>query len=407
MIGEFLVLLRVQHLQQCRSRIPLKVRADLIDFVEQEDRIILARVFDRGNDSSRNRANVGSSVSADLCFIAHAAQRHADKLSARRASDGFRDRGLADTRRSYQTNNRTFDRLIEVHNGQIFENTLLDLFKSIVILVENAFRLFEVSIGLGGFVPRQFQNCLHVIADDAAVCGARRHFSKFSDFTFYLFLNLRIELQLLKLLTPALRLACGFFSVAEFVLNHLHLLSQDIFFLILFHRFLHTLADVTLHGKNLILLQNLAVDDLQTLFHVEGLQHLLLGSNLNVQLHRHRIREDIRLLDRADQLINLILDRRVQFHVFIEGIEYRAHHCLHFYLLRICRRNFRLRKLCHDIWLLRRDAAHHRAILAFYQHPHCVTLDFEHLLDLYNRSDLVIILRRRNQDVFILLRSQK
>ena len=137
---------------------------------------------------------------------------------------------------------------------QIFQDALLDLFQSVVILVEDALRFFEVGIGSGGFVPGEFQNCLHIVADDTALRRAGSHLGKFGDLAFHLFLDLHVQLQFFKLLIPAFCFARSLFPVAEFILYHFHLLAQHIFLLILFDCLLHALADVAFHGKNLIFL---------------------------------------------------------------------------------------------------------------------------------------------------------
>ena len=86
MICEVLVLFRVQHLQQSRRRVSLVVSADLVDLVKEEDRILRAALLDGVDDPARDRTDVCSSVSSDLCFVTDAAQGHSHKLS----SDGSR-----------------------------------------------------------------------------------------------------------------------------------------------------------------------------------------------------------------------------------------------------------------------------------------------------------------------------
>ena len=78
------VLLRVQHLQQRRGRIAAPVGAQLVDLVQQEQRIGGLRLLHALDDLAGHRADIGAPVAADLRLVAHAAQRHAHEVAARR-----------------------------------------------------------------------------------------------------------------------------------------------------------------------------------------------------------------------------------------------------------------------------------------------------------------------------------
>src|SRR5262249_40892713 len=81
MIAEGRVLFRIENFEQRRRRIAAKVRAELIDFVEHENRIARASAPDVLNHLSGERADVRSPVAADLGLVAHAAERNADELA--------------------------------------------------------------------------------------------------------------------------------------------------------------------------------------------------------------------------------------------------------------------------------------------------------------------------------------
>ncbi len=74
MVLEAVVLLGIEHFQQRRGRIAAEVLAELVDLVEQEQRVRCPRLLDVGNDLARQRADVGPAVAADLGLVAHAAQ---------------------------------------------------------------------------------------------------------------------------------------------------------------------------------------------------------------------------------------------------------------------------------------------------------------------------------------------
>ena len=81
------VLLRVEHFKKCRRRIAAEVRAELVDLIEHEDRILRARLLDPLHDATGERADIGSAVPTNLRLVVQATKAHAHKLAAHRASD--------------------------------------------------------------------------------------------------------------------------------------------------------------------------------------------------------------------------------------------------------------------------------------------------------------------------------
>ena len=106
-IGEVVVLRRIEHLEQRARRIALERHAELVDFVEQEDGILRARLLHALNDATGHRADVGAPVAADVGLVARAAERDADVLASERTRDRLRDRRLADARRSDEEQDRS------------------------------------------------------------------------------------------------------------------------------------------------------------------------------------------------------------------------------------------------------------------------------------------------------------
>ena len=101
-IGEGVVLLGVEHLEQRRRRVAAEVVPQLVDLVEHEDRVVRARLLHALDDPPGQRADVGAPVAADLRLVAHAAERDADELAPERARDGAAQRRLADAGRPDQ-----------------------------------------------------------------------------------------------------------------------------------------------------------------------------------------------------------------------------------------------------------------------------------------------------------------
>ena len=99
-IAERVVLLGIEHLEQRRRRVAAEVGPELVDLVEDEDRVLRLGPAQPLDDLARQRADVGAAMAADLGLVAHAAERHADELAAERVGDRLRERRLADARRA-------------------------------------------------------------------------------------------------------------------------------------------------------------------------------------------------------------------------------------------------------------------------------------------------------------------
>src|SRR5690606_17548617 len=92
---EVRVLRRVEDLEQRRGGVALEGRAQLVHLVEQEHRVLGARLADALDDAARHGADVRAAVAADVGLVARAAKTYADVLAAQRLGDGLRDARLA------------------------------------------------------------------------------------------------------------------------------------------------------------------------------------------------------------------------------------------------------------------------------------------------------------------------
>ena len=102
-IEERVVLLRIEHFEQRRRRVAAEVHRHLVDFVEQEHRVLRAGLLHHLDDLAGERADVGAAMAADLGLVAHAAERQADELAVHRARNRLGQRGLADAREGRRT----------------------------------------------------------------------------------------------------------------------------------------------------------------------------------------------------------------------------------------------------------------------------------------------------------------
>ena len=73
-ILEGVVLFRIEHFEQRGTRIAAEVSPELVYLVEQDHRIHGAGLLHHLNDLPRQRADIGAAMSADLSFVANAAE---------------------------------------------------------------------------------------------------------------------------------------------------------------------------------------------------------------------------------------------------------------------------------------------------------------------------------------------
>ena len=81
-IAERVVLLGIEDFEEGRRWIAAKIRSELVDLVEDEDRILRLGSPQPLHDLAGQGADVGPPVPADFCFVAHAAEGHANELAA-------------------------------------------------------------------------------------------------------------------------------------------------------------------------------------------------------------------------------------------------------------------------------------------------------------------------------------
>mmetsp|Transcript_1290 Transcript_1290/g.2587 ORF Transcript_1290/g.2587 Transcript_1290/m.2587 type:complete len:244 (-) Transcript_1290:1420-2151(-) len=82
-IHEGRVLLRIQHLEHCRSRVAPEILTHLVDFIEQDQWVRSLRLLQRLDDLAGHRADVGAAVAADLGLVADTTQGDPDELAPR------------------------------------------------------------------------------------------------------------------------------------------------------------------------------------------------------------------------------------------------------------------------------------------------------------------------------------
>ena len=243
------VLLRIEHLEQRRRRIATKIHAHLVDLVEQEERIGSLGLAHRLDDLARHRADIGAAMAADLRLVAHAAERHADEFPARRPRDRLAERGLADARRSHQTQNRPGQLVGALLDGEVFDNAFLDFVETEMIGVQDRLGGRKILLDLRALLPRDREQPIEIVAHDSRLRRHRRHLPQLFDLAERLLACFLGEPGRLDAL-----LELGHFVlallVAEFLLDRLHLLVEVVLALGLLHLPLDAGADALLNLKH-------------------------------------------------------------------------------------------------------------------------------------------------------------
>ena len=149
-VAEAGVLLRVEHFEQRGGRIAAEIAAQLVHFVQHEDRVVAARAAQRLDDLPGQRADIGAAMAADLRLVVHAAHGDARELAAQRARDRSPERRLAHAGRPDEAQDRSLQHRPQLQHGQIIQNAILHLFQVVVVLVQDLGRALHVHLRAGG-----------------------------------------------------------------------------------------------------------------------------------------------------------------------------------------------------------------------------------------------------------------
>ena len=133
-----------------------------VDFIEDKHGIARVGLLNRLDDTSGHRSDIGATVSANLGFVVQTAQRYAHILTFHRRGNRLAQRGLTDSRRTVETDNRTLQVASQCQHGHVFHDTLLHLLHAVVILVEYLLGALQVQVVFGIFAPRQSYERLQI-----------------------------------------------------------------------------------------------------------------------------------------------------------------------------------------------------------------------------------------------------
>ena len=229
-VAEAAVLLGVEHFEQSRGGIAVQVVREFVHFVENDDGVHGFRPDQGVDDPTRHRADVGLSVSADIGFVAHAAERNARQFAVQSAGDRHSDRGFTDARRPHETNDLVAQVGGELSDRYVFEDAFLDLVQSVVILVEDLRGFLHVERFFRVRPEGDLETDVEIIAEHGAFGGAEGGLFKTVEFFFQFCLDLFRKFGALDLFGVFVDLVG---VLAEFLLNDLDLFAQEIVALVL------------------------------------------------------------------------------------------------------------------------------------------------------------------------------
>jgi hypothetical protein len=112
-------------------------------------------------------------VATNLRLVADTADREPCELPPERASDRMPERRLADARRPDEAEDLAGGILLELRDGEVLDDPLLDLVEVVVVLVEDVPVVIEVEIVVRVAALRESREPVEIGADDP-VLGRRR-----------------------------------------------------------------------------------------------------------------------------------------------------------------------------------------------------------------------------------------
>ena len=287
-IHERTVLLAVENLKQCRRRITLVVGAELINLIKENDRVLSSRLLNRINNPAGHCADIGFSVTSDFRLIACTAEGYSRKATTHCRCNALCNRCFTHAGRTYKAKGLTVAALGKGTNGKRLNNSLLNLFQSVVIMVKHLSCVCKIELVNRVFVPRQFKTGFKINPVDRCLRRGRRHLFKPCALLEELFLRLFFKSErknfFPKLVTFRLRRQ----SVVQLVGNNFHLLMEIIFTLTLVDIFLNLLIDLVFELHQIALARKQAANLFQTLERIHLVKNLLA-----LFIFDHYIRSDV------------------------------------------------------------------------------------------------------------------
>ncbi len=307
MIEERRVLGGIEDLEHRARGIAAPVVTHLVDLVEHEDGVLRGHLLQALEDAPRHRADVRAAMTFDLGLVAHAAHAEAEELPAEGARDALTERGLADAGRSGKAQHRAPGVGFELANGEELDDAVLDLLKTVMVLVEDLAGPLDIARVGAGLRPRQSGDDLEVRADDIVlgglggnareplhlVVGARLRFSGQAG-------GVELLAELVDGRDPDV------FLFAELGADGLELFAQQELTLRLLDLLADLLRDAVADVEQVELAHRHLERLVQTLGEIELGQELQALADVARQMLGHEVGQRARVIDGKDRLLELV-----------------------------------------------------------------------------------------------------
>ena len=179
--------------------------------------------------------------------------------------------------------------------------------------IHDALGLFQVDDLVGPFRPRQRDDPVEIGARHGVFGGGRGHLREPIELAQRFFLHRLWQAGGFELGAQLFDLTRLVVAFAEFLLNRLQLLAQEVVALVLADFRLHLALDLRAELEDLELLDEQAVEQVETRTDVQRLQHFLLGlGGDGTQSRRNKVSQATRIGDVRRQRLQVVRHQRRQ-----------------------------------------------------------------------------------------------
>jgi hypothetical protein len=243
-------------------------------------------------------------MAADFRLVANSAQRDTDELARHRTRDRLAERRLAHAGRADEAQDRPLHVALQLADGQILDDALLDLVEIVVVFVESFARLDGIDPVGSRHAPRHVQDPVDVRAEHLVLgrCGA--HAAQSIELAHRHDVHRFGQLCVLDALAQLRQLVA--LALAELLLDRLELLPQVVLPLRVGHLLLRLRLDLALQLEQRDLARQRAGDRLQLLQQVLLFEERLLVGRLHVDQRCQHVREPQRVIDVHDDATQLL-----------------------------------------------------------------------------------------------------
>ncbi|MNO77287.1 hypothetical protein D3C76_683900 [compost metagenome] len=325
MVVEVVVLLRVEHFQQRRSRVATHVAAHLVDFVEQEQRVADTHFCHLLNQSSWHRTDVSTAMTTNFRLVTHTAEGHAHEFAVGGVSNRLRQGRFTHPGRTDQAQHRTTNFLHAFLHGEVFEDAFLDLFQAIVVGIEDIFGTRQVQAYLALGLPRYLHQPIDIGTHHGGFGRHGRHLLELVQLGQRLGQGILGQAGSVDALFQVFNFVVAFVAVAELFLNGLHLLIQVVLALAALHLLLHAATDALLDLQQVDFGIQQGQDVLDPCGQIDDLQDFLLLLDFQRHVRGHGVYQAAGLIDAVERRQDFSRDFLAQLHILFELRQQAAH----------------------------------------------------------------------------------